>query len=250
VNVPALEIRCLEKRFGGVTATNNVSLEIAKDSIHALIGPNGAGKTTLVAQLSGQFAPDAGEILHHGIDVTRMSLPERCRNGIARSFQITSLFDDYTAVENVLLAVLSRDGRSHQFWYDAMGDSVSVRKAEEVLNLVGLTNQRDVVTSVLAHGEQRQLDVGLALATGADVILLDEPLAGMGSAEAAAMIDLLRRLKGGPTIVLIEHDMDAVFALADRVSVLVYGRVIATGTPQEMRQNAEVKSAYLGEAKL
>jgi branched-chain amino acid transport system ATP-binding protein len=246
VNVPALETRGLEKRFG-VTATSNVSLEVAKGSLHALIGPNGAGKTTLVAQLSGEIASDAGEILHHGVDVTGMNLPERCRNGIARSFQITSLFDDYTALENVVLAVLSREGRTHRFWHDAMRDSVSLGNAERLLDLVGLTNHRDVIASVLSHGEQRQLEVGLALATGSDVILLDEPLAGMGSAEAAAMIDLLRRLKGGPTIVLVEHDMDAVFALADRVSVLVYGKVIATGTPEEMRQNAEVKSAYLGE---
>ena len=248
MTVPALEIRGLEKHFGGVAATRNVSLEVAKGSLHALIGPNGAGKTTLVAQLSGEIAPDAGTILHRGTDVTKMDLPRRCKHGIARSFQITSLFEDCTSLENALLAVLSRDGRSHRFWSDAMRDAASLRHAENALDLVGLISQRDVIAGALSHGEHRQLEVGLALATGADVILLDEPLAGMGSTEAAAMVDLLRRLKGGPTIVLIEHDMEAVFALADQVTVLVYGSVIATGSPEEMRQNPEVRAAYLGEA--
>ena len=248
MTVPALEMRGLQKTFGGVVATRNVSLEIAKCSLHALIGPNGAGKTTLVAQLSGELASDAGSILHHGIDVTTMDLPARCKHGIARSFQITSLFEDYTVVENFLLAVLAREGRANRFWRDAISDTASLQSAEQALDLVGLTGQRDVIAGVLSHGEHRQLEVGLTLATGADVILLDEPLAGMGSSEASAMVDLLRRLKGGPTIVLIEHDMEAVFALADKVSVLVYGSVIATGSPEEMRQNAEVKAAYLGEA--
>lgn len=243
----ALEIRGLQKRFGGVEATTNVSVSIASGSLHALIGPNGAGKTTLVAQLSGQLAPNSGEILHHGTDVTALDMSGRCRRGIARSFQITSLFHDYTALENVLLAVLSRDGRGPRFWHDAMGDHDSIRKAELVLAEVGLADQRDVLASGLAHGQQRQLEVGLALATGADVLLLDEPLAGMGTAEAAAMVGLLRRLKGSLTIVLIEHDMEAVFALADQVSVLVYGRLIATGTPEEIRRNPEVRAAYLGE---
>lgn len=243
----ALEIRGLHKRFGGIEATANVSLSIAKGSLHALIGPNGAGKTTLVAQLSGELTPNSGEILHRGTDVTALDMFRRCRRGIARSFQITSLFDDYTALENVLLAVLSRHGRGPRFWNDVMGDHDSIREAELVLAQVGLADRRDVLASGLAHGQQRQLEVGLALATGADVLLLDEPLAGMGAAEATAMIGLLRRLKGTVTLVLIEHDMEAVFALADRISVLVYGKLIATGTPEEIRLNPEVRAAYLGE---
>jgi branched-chain amino acid transport system ATP-binding protein len=247
VSSAALEIQGLHKRFGGIEATANVSLSIAKGSLHALIGPNGAGKTTLVAQLSGELAPNSGEILHRGADVTALDMFRRCRGGIARSFQITSLFDDYTALENVLLAVLSRHGRGPRFWNDVMADHDSIREAELVLAQVGLADQRDVVASGLAHGQQRQLEVGLALATGADVLLLDEPLAGVGAAEAAAMIALLRRLKGTVTVVLIEHDMEAVFALADRISVLVYGKLIATGTPEEIRLNPEVRAAYLGE---
>jgi branched-chain amino acid transport system ATP-binding protein len=185
--------------------------------------------------------------LHRGTDVTALDMFRRCRRGIARSFQITSLFDDYTALENVLLAVLSRHGRGPRFWNDVMGDHDSIREAELVLAQVGLADRRDVLASGLAHGQQRQLEVGLALATGADVLLLDEPLAGMGAAEATAMIGLLRRLKGTVTLVLIEHDMEAVFALADRISVLVYGKLIATGTPEEIRLNPEVRAAYLGE---
>jgi branched-chain amino acid transport system ATP-binding protein len=242
-----LEIRELHKRFGGIEATANVSLSIATGSLHALIGPNGAGKTTLVAQLSGELAPNSGAILHHGADVTALDMFRRCKRGMARSFQITSLFDDYTPLENVLLAVLSREGRTSRFWNEAMRDQDSIRKAETVLNQVGLAGQRDLLASGLAHGQQRQLEVGVALATGADVLLLDEPLAGMGTAEAAEMIGLLRRLKGNLTIVLIEHDMEAVFALADRISVLVYGKLIATGTPEEIRLNPEVRAAYLGE---
>lgn len=247
MKMPALEIKNLEKRFGGVVATSGVSLAVKKGSLHALIGPNGAGKTTLVAQLSGELDPDNGQILHHGTDVTRADVVNRCRRGIARSFQITSLFAEYTALENLLLSTLSRNGQCKRFWGQALSPSSSLQKAEDVLTQIGLPDYRDVRAGELSHGEQRQLEVGIALATSADVLLLDEPLAGIGNADAAAMIELLKRLKGGPTIILVEHDMDAVFALADQISVLVYGNVIATGTPAEIRENTDVRAAYLGE---
>lgn len=243
----ALEIINLEKHFGGITATNHVSLGVEKGSLHALIGPNGAGKTTLVAQLSGELAPDGGQILHHGKDVTATNVVHRCRGGIARSFQTNSLFPEYTVLENVLLSTLSRDGQCKRVWGRALAPSNSLRKAEEVLERIGLKEYRDVRAGEMSYGEQRQLEVGVALATGADVLLLDEPLAGIGNADADGMINLLKSLKGETTTILVEHDMDAVFALADQISVLVYGTVIATGTPDEIRQNADVREAYLGE---
>jgi len=250
MNTPALEIKNLKKRFGGIIATNDVSIAVEKGSLHALIGPNGAGKTTLVAQLSGELVPDGGHILHHGQDVTREDVVHRCKKGIARSFQTNSLFSEYTALENLLLSTLARNGRCKQFWGRALSRSESLQKAEEVLTEIGLGDYRDVIAGELSYGEQRQLEVGVALATGADVLLLDEPLAGIGSSDASAMINLLKGLKGGPTTILVEHDMDAVFALADQISVLVYGSIIATGTPAEIRENADVRAAYLGEEEL
>jgi branched-chain amino acid transport system ATP-binding protein len=243
----ALEIKSLQKRFGGVVATRDVSLAVKKGSLHALIGPNGAGKTTLIAQLSGELEPDAGRILHHGSDVTHLDVVKRCRSGTARSFQITSLFKEYTVLENIVLGTLSRRRRCKRFWGQALAPSPALARAEEILTQTGLREYRDVLAGALSHGEQRQLEVGLALATDADVLLLDEPLAGIGSADAAAVVGLLKRLKGGPAIVLVEHDMEAVFALADQISVLVYGSIIATGTPAEIRKNSEVRAAYLGE---
>jgi branched-chain amino acid transport system ATP-binding protein len=244
---PALEIKGLHKRFGGIVATSGVSLKVKKGSLHALIGPNGAGKTTLITQLSGELAPDSGQILHHGSDVTQLDVVKRCKSGIARSFQITSLFKEYTALENILLSTLSRRGECKRFWRPALSHSAALKRAEEILVQIGLRDYRDVQAGVLSHGEHRQLEVGMALATDADVLLLDEPLAGIGSADAAAMIGLLQQLKGGPSIILVEHDMDAVFALADEISVLVYGSIIATGTPEEIRKSIEVRTAYLGE---
>lgn len=247
MTTPALQIENLEKRFGGIVATDNVSLSVEKGAMHALIGPNGAGKTSLVAQLSGELPPDSGRILHHGKDVTRTDVVARCKGGVARSFQTNSLFAEFTTLENLLLSTQSRDGRSNQFWGQALSPSESMEKAEKVLAETGLSAFRNVKAGELSYGLQRQLEVGVALATGANVLLLDEPLAGIGNADAASMINLLRGLKGGPTTILVEHDMDAVFALADTISVLVYGRIIATGTPDEIRANAEVRAAYLGE---
>jgi branched-chain amino acid transport system ATP-binding protein len=243
----ALETRGLRKRFGGVEATADVSLSVSRGSVHALIGPNGAGKTTLVALLSGELAPNAGKILHNEVDVTHLNLFRRCKEGIARSYQIASLFNEYTALENILLAVLSREGRGRNVWRNVMGDSGTIRNAQEVLAQVGLLEHRDVPAKSLAHGQQRQLEVGMTLAAGAQILLLDEPLAGTGAAEANEIIELIQRLKGRLTVVLIEHDMEAVFALADRISVLVYGKLIATGTPEEIKRNPHVREAYLGE---
>lgn len=247
MTVPALEARRLVKRFGGITATNDVSLAIEKDELHALIGPNGAGKTSLISLLAGELAPDAGSILYHGESVTHLKVHQRCRTGIARSFQITSLCNEFTVIDNVIATILARDGWGRAFWRDARSDAARLAGAHQIVERVGLAGQGEAIVASLSHGEQRQLEVGLALATGADVLLLDEPLAGMGIAEASAMVALLQKLKTGLTIVLIEHDMDAVFSLADRISVLSYGSVIATGTPTEIQQDSNVRAAYLGE---
>lgn len=242
-----LTIDHLRKSFGGVIATDDVSLAVEPGELHAIIGPNGAGKTTLVSQLSGALRPDAGHIRFRGRDITRLPAHRRARLGITRSFQITSLILDMTVIDNVALAAQAREGHSFRFLKPA--DRVeSVRAAAmRELEAVGLADWAGAITRELSHGEHRLVEIAVALASGADLMLLDEPMAGLGPEESARMVDFLRKLKGQKTILLIEHDMDAVFALADRISVLVYGRIIATGTPDEIRQNAEVREAYLGE---
>jgi branched-chain amino acid transport system ATP-binding protein len=215
--------------------------------VHAVIGPNGAGKTTLVAQLQGELAPDAGTIHFAGEDVTRLKPHQRAARGIARSFQITSIFPDLSALDNVALAVQAHQGHSFRFWKKACADASLREPAMAALERVGLAHRAGMPAGALAHGEQRQLEVAVALATAPRLLLLDEPMAGMGREDSARMVELLRGLKGRYAILLVEHDMDAVFALADRISVLVYGRRIATGTPTEIRGNAEVRAAYLGE---
>ncbi|MBD9570789.1 ABC transporter ATP-binding protein [Ensifer adhaerens] len=242
-----LKTEGLVKRFGGLVATDNLSLEVAEGELHAIIGPNGAGKTTLISQLAGEVPPTGGRILFQGRDITRMSTPQRCRQGLVRSFQITSLCKDMTALQNVALAVQARQGHSFRPWRSASDDSSLVEPARALLQLVGLLRRGDNLAGELAHGEQRQLELAVALATEPKLILLDEPMAGMGQEESAAMVQLLSRIKSRYTIVLIEHDMEAVFALADRISVLVYGRCLATGTPAEIRSNPDVQKAYLGE---
>ena len=244
---PLLETRGLVKRFGGVLASDHVDLSVMPGEIHAVIGPNGAGKTTLVAQLAGELAPDEGAIRLAGDDVTRLPVYARSARGLARSFQVTSIFPEHTALDNVALAVQAHDGSSFRFWRPALTDPRLRDPARRVLHEVGLADRADVVASHLAHGEQRQLEIAMALATRPRMLLLDEPTAGMGREESTRMVDLLRALRGRQTLLLIEHDMDAVFALADRISVLVYGRVIATGAPEAIRANAEVAQAYLGE---
>jgi len=244
---PVLEIRDLRKAFGGVTATDGVSLGVGAGELHAIIGPNGAGKTTLISQLSGSLRPDSGAILFRGADITRRTAHARARLGITRSFQITSLVMDLSVLDNVALAVQATDGHSYKFFRPARSITRIRDKAMATLAEVGLERRADSPTLALSHGEHRQLEIAVALATGAELMLLDEPMAGLGAEESVILVDFLKTLKGQRTILLIEHDMDAVFALADKVSVLVYGRIIATGTPDEIRQNREVRHAYLGE---
>jgi branched-chain amino acid transport system ATP-binding protein len=242
-----LETRDLYKHFGGLVATDKVSLSIRQGELHAVIGPNGAGKTTLIAQLAGELRPDGGAILFDGRDITRMPVQRRAAAGLARSFQITSVFPSFSALANVALAVQAHAGHSFRFWKPAARDDALTAPAREALELVGLGPRADVPAELLSHGEQRQLEIAMALATRPRMLLLDEPMAGMGPAEGASMVDLLGKLKRRYTILLIEHDMDAVFALADWITVLVHGAVIATGSPDEIRSDPEVRRAYLGE---
>ena len=242
-----LEIESVSKRFGGVIACDAISLAIPKGELHAIIGPNGAGKTTLIGQLAGEIATDAGRIHFEGRDVTALPTDRRSQLGLARSFQITSLFLDFTVLDNVALAVQAHAGHSFRFWRDARSESELRTPARAALARVGLAGRADVVVSNLSHGEHRQLEIAMALATRPRMLLLDEPMAGMGPDESARMVKTLRELKRELTILLIEHDMEAVFALADRITVLVYGRIIASGTPEAIRANAEVRQAYLGE---
>ena len=242
-----LQIDGLTKRFGGVVAADAVTLDVAPGEIHAVIGPNGAGKTTLVGLISGEIAPQAGGIRFDGADITRLPVHRRSRLGLARSFQITTLFHDFTALANVALAVQAHRGHSFRFWRDARGEDELRKPALAALKRVGLVDRAGVRVKSLSHGEHRQLEIAMALATEPRLILLDEPMAGMGPDESARMVDTLRQLKGSMTILLIEHDMQAVFALADRLTVLVYGRIIASGDPAAVRADAGVRQAYLGE---
>ena len=242
-----LEIEDLSKRFGGVVASDAIALAVPQGELHAIIGPNGAGKTTLIGQLAGEIAPDAGRIRFAGRDITGLPIFRRSQLGLARSFQITSLFLDFAAIENVALAVQAHAGHSFHFWRAARSQSELRTPARAALARVGLAGRADVVVSNLSHGEHRQLEIAMALATTPSMLLLDEPMAGMGPEESARMVKTLRELKRELTILLIEHDMEAVFALADRITVLVYGRIIASGTPEAIRANAEVRQAYLGE---
>jgi branched-chain amino acid transport system ATP-binding protein len=244
---PLLRVENLVRRFGGIVATDNVSLEVARGELHAIIGPNGAGKTTLISQLTGQLLPQAGAIYLAGRDITRVPAWRRSALGLARSFQITSLLPDFSAIDNVALAAQAHDGHSFRFWGNARKESGLRTAAMAALERVGLVERANTLVSKLSHGEQRELELAVALATSPQVLLLDEPMAGLGITESARMVQLLQELRREVTIVLVEHDMDAVFALADRISVLVYGRVIASGAPSEIRQNEEVKRAYLGE---
>jgi branched-chain amino acid transport system ATP-binding protein len=244
---PLLRVKNLVWQFGGVVATDNLSLDVAKGELHAIIGPNGAGKTTLISQLTGQRLPNSGSIRFAGQDITRLPAWRRSALGLARSFQITSLLPDFTASDNVALAVQAHDGHSFHFWRNVRTESHLRKAALAALDRVGLGNRAETMVSELSHGEQRQLELAVALATRPQLLLLDEPMAGLGITESARMVKLLGELRREVTIVLVEHDMDAVFALADRITVLVYGRVIASGVPAEIRQNEEVKRAYLGE---
>ncbi len=244
---PLLETRVLRKTFGALRATDNVDFDVRAGETHAVIGPNGSGKTTFLKQLSGELLPDSGKVRFAGEDITSLSVPRRSRKGLARSFQITSIYRDFSALDNVALAVQAHAGHSFRFWRLARNDAALREPARAMLGKVGLSARADVIAANLAHGEQRQLEIAMALATQPRLLLLDEPVAGMGTDESQRMIELLAGLKGDKTIVLVEHDMDAVFSLADRISVLVYGRIIATGTPAQIRADPAVRAAYLGE---
>jgi branched-chain amino acid transport system ATP-binding protein len=242
-----LAVEGLTKRFGGVVASDDISLEVGRGELHAIIGPNGAGKTTLIGELTGEIASDAGRVTFDGADITALRTDERSRLGLARSFQITSLFLDFTALDNVALAVQAHAGHSFRFWRAARREAELREPARDMLDRVGLGHRADALVSVMSHGEHRQLALAVALATRPRLVLLDEPMAGLGPEESARMVETLRGLKRELTILLVEHDMEAVFALADRITVLVYGRVIASDEPAAIRANAEVRQAYLGE---
>jgi branched-chain amino acid transport system ATP-binding protein len=241
-----LEVRGLTKQFGALRASDGIDFDVAEGETHAVIGPNGAGKTTFISQLAGNLRPDSGTVRFAGADITALPAARRARLGLARSFQITSVYPGFSALQNVALAIQAHSGHSFRFWRDARTDPKLIEPARKVLNEVGLSSRVSVLAGNLAHGEQRQLEVAIALATAPRLLLLDEPMAGMGLEESQRMITLLASLKRRHTIILVEHDMDAVFRLADRISVLVYGRVIATDTPGKIRLNEEVRRAYLG----
>ena len=247
VTEPLLRVNELTKTFGGLVATDRLSLDITAGEIHAVIGPNGAGKTTFIAQLSGALRSDSGTIQFDGVDITNFTTARRARQGLARSFQITSIFRDFTVEDNVALAVQAHAGHSFRFWRTARREPQLRHPAREALDRIGLLDRRAVLAGALAHGEQRQLELAMVLATEPSLLLLDEPAAGMGATETAHMVSLLEGLKGDVAILLVEHDMDTIFALADRITVLVGGRAIATGTPAQIRDDPVVRQAYLGE---
>jgi branched-chain amino acid transport system ATP-binding protein len=242
-----LKINSLVKSFGGLLATDNLSFEVELGTIHAVIGPNGAGKTTLIRQITGETKPDSGTIIFDGKDLSDIPVHLRSALGLARSFQITNIFLDMSTWDNVALAVQAHAGHSFHFWKDARKDPVLREPALVFLQLVGLEERSDIVAGQLSHGEHRQLEIAMALATRPKMLLLDEPMAGMGPEESKAMVKILQGLKRKLTILLIEHDMDVVFTLADQITVMVYGRGIATDSPEAIRKHPEVQAAYLGE---
>ena len=244
---PLLKVAGLTKRFGGVVASDGIVLDVRPGELHAIIGPNGAGKTTLIGQLTGELTPNAGTIVFNGQDITALPVYERSAMGLARSFQITSLFRDFTVLDNVALAIQAHAGHSFRFWRDARKEARLREPARATLARVGLAHRENDIVANMSHGEHRQVELAMALASQPRLMLLDEPMAGLGPDESARMVATLRELKKEVAILLIEHDMEAVFALADRISVLVYGRVIACGLPDEIRANPDVRQAYLGE---
>ena len=242
-----LKVQGLNKAYGGVKATDDLHLSLDQGELHAVIGPNGAGKTTLISQLCGNVMPDSGTVHFAGRDITTLGEHQRPHLGMSRTYQITSLIRTMSVLDNLQLAVQVRAGHSFKFWTNARTRRSQREKASIFAAQVGLAEKLNSRVDNLAHGEQRRLEVAMALAGDAQLLLLDEPLAGLGAQEAQQMISLLKSLKGQQTMLLIEHDMDAVFSLADRISVLVYGHIIATGRPEKIRANADVQQAYLGE---
>lgn len=242
-----LRTQALVKRFGGILVTDAVSLDIRPGELHAIIGPNGAGKTTLINQLSGEMASSAGQVWFDGEEVTQLPVDARARRGLLRSYQLTSIFEEFTVRENAVLAAIGAQEHGWRFWQPMFARTAQVSAADQALQSCGLSDRAEVPAADLAYGERRQLELAMALAAQPKFLLLDEPMAGMSVQESAAVVAMLARLKGRYGILLIEHDMDAVFALADRITVLVYGKVLFTGTPDEIRQHPEVRAVYLGE---
>ncbi|MAV88665.1 MAG: ABC transporter ATP-binding protein [Rhodospirillaceae bacterium] len=241
-----LKVEKLVKKFGGLTATDSLDFDVREGEIHAIIGPNGAGKTTLIHQLSGLLKPDSGSIQFDGKEINNLSAPQRCLEGLVRSYQITSIFKDFTVLNNVAMSIQACEGHSFRFWHSADKDISLAEKAMKVLIETKLEEKANVLADNLAHGEQRQLEIAMAIATSPKMLLLDEPMAGMGPEESSSVTKFLQSMKYKYTMLLIEHDMNAVFALADRITVLVYGKSIACGIPEEIRSNKEVRAAYLG----
>ncbi|MBK7656014.1 MAG: ABC transporter ATP-binding protein [Betaproteobacteria bacterium] len=244
---PTLKISDLVKRYGGLLATDHVSMSLMPGELHAIIGPNGAGKSTLIGQLGGEVRPDSGRIEFAGQDISALPPAKRALKGLARSYQITSVFSEFTVLQNVTLAMQAHRGHSFGFWTPMLKQADLVQPALRAIEQAGLSHRADSLVSELAHGERRQLEMAMVLVAEPKLLLLDEPMAGMSHQESGKVVDLLRSLKGRYTVLLVEHDMDAVFSLADRISVLVYGRIIACGTPDEISANPEVRAAYLGD---
>ncbi len=242
-----LQVKNLKKTFGALKATDDLNLSVREGSIHGLIGPNGAGKTTAINQLSGEIFPDNGEIIFDGQNITKLPIYKRAKLGLQRSYQITSLFPEFTTLDNIAIAIQAMDGHSFRFWGKAREDKSLIDPAMDILRQVGLDQLAHIPVTDLAHGQQRQVELAMTLATRPKMLLLDEPMAGMGQTESRAMMEVLRPLKGKITILLVEHDMDVVFALADHISVLVHGHCIKTGTPDQIRNDPDVRAAYLGE---
>ena len=241
-----LSIRDLTKHFGGLAAVENVSLEVKIGELHAIIGPNGAGKTTLINLLSGDLKPSAGTIRFRGDDLTHLAAEKRSRLGIGRSYQKTNIFPSFSALENCRLAAQSRDPRPFNWVRDALSYEGTMQTGQRALDAVGLTDRAQEIALALSHGEQRQLEIAMCLATGPELLLLDEPLAGMGAEESIKMVELIRKLAETHAVLLVEHDMDAVFQLAKVLTVMVDGKILASGSPAEIRANREVQVAYLG----
>ena len=242
-----LKTESLVKRFGGIVVSDAISLDIVEGELHAIIGPNGAGKTTLINQLSGEMASNSGKVWFDGADVSALPIHARARRGLLRSYQITSIFEEFTVRENAVLAAVGASEHGWRFLQPLLGRATAAGAASEALAMCGLAGREEVPAADLAYGERRQLEMAMALAAKPRFLLLDEPMAGMSAQESSAVVAMLRRLKKRYTILLIEHDMEAVFALADRITVLVYGKTIFTGSPDEIRRNPEVRAVYLGE---
>jgi len=244
---PVLEVRSLRKSYGALAVTDGVDLAVAAGAVHAIIGPNGAGKTTLINQIGGQTAPDAGQIFLEGQEITGLPIHRRSRLGLARSFQITNVLPGFTTLENVAVAAQAHAGHSFRFLRPVAGETALTERAMASLETVGLADRAAIPAGALSHGEKRQLEIAMALATEPRVLLLDEPMAGTTHEETARLTETLEGLRGRFTLLLVEHDMNAVFALADTISVLVYGRIIAEGAPAAIRANEDVRTAYLGD---